>query len=64
MNRFVNVLIRQLMRNGMNHGMRHMARGGKDFSEMTTEERQQAKATQGQMQRGRRVMNLARRFMR
>ncbi len=64
MNRFLNVIIRQLFRRGMQQGMQSIARGGKNFSDMTTEERQQANATQQQMNQGRRALNIARRFMR
>ena len=64
MNRFLNVIIRQLFRRGMQQGLQSIARGGKDFSDMSNEERQQAKSTQAQMNQGRRALNIARRFMR
>ncbi len=64
MNRFLNVIIRQLFRRGMQQGLQSIARGGKDFSDMSNEERQQARSTQAQMNQGRRALNIARRFMR
>ncbi|SHG68834.1 hypothetical protein SAMN05444003_0490 [Cognatiyoonia sediminum] len=57
------IVTRVLTRWGMGAGMDMLSRGGKDPSEMTAEERAQAKASRQAMRNGQRGMRQARRFM-
>ncbi len=57
------MVTRILTRRGMGAGMDVLSRGGKDPSEMTAEERAQAKSSRQAMRNGQRGMRQARRFM-
>ena len=60
----IRMVIRQFLNRGISRGINHMSTGGRSREEMTPEERRQAKASRGQMQNTRRMVNVARRFMR
>ncbi len=63
-NGLVNMITRRLLNQGVRSGIDHLARGGKDFADMDRDERQQARQRNESMQQTRRVMQMARRFMR
>jgi hypothetical protein len=63
-NRLFNLLARMFVRSAADAGIDAAARGGKPVSEMTPEERAQAKAARDIARRFRQTMRLGRRFFR
>ncbi len=64
MNRLINMGLRMLMNKGMNKGIAMMSNRGKQPEDMTSEEREQAKAAQQTAHKAQKGMRAARRFMR
>ncbi len=62
LNRLINMVTRRAMNRGMRAGIDHMAGGGKPPSEMTREEREQARALRKQAQGAKRAARMARRM--
>ena len=58
----IRMLTRMATRRGMSKGMDMLSRGGKDPSDMTPEERAQAKVTKEAIRNGQRGMRQVRRF--
>ena len=56
--------VRQFVNRGIRGGINRYAQGGKSRDDMSMDEKRQATATRDQMQNGRRMFNMARRFMR
>jgi hypothetical protein len=63
-NRLINMLTRMFIRSATDAGIDAMTRSGKAASELTPEERQQAKAAKATAQKFRRMTRLGRRFFR
>jgi hypothetical protein len=64
LNRLFNMLARMLIRSAADAGIDAATRGGKPLSEMTPEERQQAKAAREMAKRFQKTTRLGRRFFR
>ncbi len=64
MNRLINMGVRMLMNKGINKGISLAASRGKRPGDMSPDERQSAKAVQGNAQKARRSLGMLRRFMR
>jgi uncharacterized protein involved in exopolysaccharide biosynthesis len=64
MNRLFNMLARMFIRSATDAGIDAATRTGKPVSEMTPEERQQAKAAKATAQKFRQMTRLGRRFFR
>jgi hypothetical protein len=64
LNRLFNMLARMLIRSATDAGIDAATRGGKPLSEMTPEERQQAKAAREMAKRFQKTTRLGRRFFR
>ncbi len=64
LNQLLDRLSRMVIRSAMDSGIDAATRGGKPESELTPEERQQAKAAKSMTQRFRKATSLGRRFFR
>ena len=64
MNRLINMGVRMLLRKGMNKGVEVVSNRGNRPEDMTSEQRAQAKSTQQTVQKARKGIRAARRFMR
>jgi hypothetical protein len=58
----VNILLRRFMGRAINSGIDYAARRGRDASELTQAEREQAKSAKDLAQRARKLSRLTRRF--
>ena len=63
-NQLLRMVMRMVMNRGVNAGIRHFANRGQNPHDMTSEERNQAKATGQNLKSARQGMRIARRFMR
>jgi hypothetical protein len=63
-NRLINMLTRMFIRSATKAGIDAATRSGKPVSEMTPQERQQAKAAKATAQKFQRMTRLGRRFFR
>ena len=64
MNQLLRMLMNRLIGHAVNRGMDHLARGGRELSEMSKEERRAYREGKQSSRRARMAMNFARRFWR